>query len=267
MSSIIKSPFVSFAEQKKTIEVVSSNDAKIINKSVDLNDFEDEQDIVLDEISATDDHEFHETTYKNQPHTPQNLYENMFEQAQAEAEAILQSARENAIQIEKTAKTKGHKEGLKAGKEEAMQQIAGLKNELEESIAQFEKEKSHFYRSVEPKIAGIIMTLVTNMVGIQKFDKDTIFFVIKKGLEEMDVHGDLIIKVSSEDFDVVMQNKTYLEENMSAQIHIEVMKDTRLSKNDCIIETNLGIINCSLSERMNGLLRQLSLIEKSFGTH
>ncbi len=248
------------------IEVVSNKDVKIINNYAhkpvleEIEDLSPSNELVNGEV-------YQESSSGNHQALLDSAYEEIIDKAQNEANEIIEKAKEQARQLEKDAKVKGRKDGLREGKEEGLQQVAQLKQDLEDDIAAFQEESKAFYRNMEPKIAEIVKNLVSNMVGIQKFDKETLLFVIRKGLEEVDVQGDLIIKVSAEDFDEVIMNKSYLEENMSSQLHLEILKDNKMSKNDCLIETNLGNINCSLNDRMKGLLKQLSLIEKSFGSH
>ena len=142
-----------------------------------------------------------------------------------------------------------------------------LKQKLEEEVNEAIEERNQLSEKMQPLIAEIIQKLVRNLVGVQKNEPEVILFLIRMGLEEVDLYGDLIIKVSHEDFDEVIKHKDHLTENMSDKVSFEILKDPKLKKNDCIIDTSLGSVNCSLDERMEGLLRQLKLIEKSYGTN
>lgn len=262
MSSVIKSPFVSFSEQKKTIEVISSNDAKIINPNSYTEPLHNNEDI----SHEYEDYSSEEETEITQEQ-PEKIAEDIIAQANLQAEQIIAQAKENAMIIENDANEKGFNEGYTTGKEQALIEVEELKQKLKEEVNEAIEERNLMNKKMQRLIAEIIQKLVINLVGIQKIEPEVILFLIRMGLEEVDLYGDLIIKVSHEDFDEVIKHKDHLTENMSDKVSFEILKDPKLKKNDCIIDTSLGSVNCSLDERMEGLLRQLRLIEKSYSTN
>ena len=131
-----------------------------------------------------------------------------------------------------------------------------MRDELKE---QYEEEK----KRLEPQMLYIIESLVTKLIGIQSVSKGTIMYLIKSGMDELDLHGDLVIKVSTFDIDEVLENKTQLTEGLSEKIDVEVLVDQQLEKNECIIETNMGSIDCSLGTQMESLIQELRLIRDS----
>ncbi len=89
-------------------------------------------------------------------------------------------------------------------------------------------------------------------------------------MNELDLHGDLVIKVSALDIDEVLEHKEKLTEGLSEKIDVEILLDQQLEKNECVIETNMGSIDCSLGTQMESLLQELRLIRDSLegdGTH
>lgn len=267
MSSIIKSPFISFSDQKKTIEVISNNDAKIINPNSHNEPIHNE-DVVDEPFDIEDSSDFtDEEIEEDIGQTPEQIAEEIVAKAHSQAEAIINQAKENLEMIENDAYEKGYEEGYTKGQDQALKEVEEVKQKLNDEINLTIQERHQLIDKTQPLVAEIIQKLVRNMVGIQKFEPEVILFLIKMGLEEVDIHGDLVIKVSHEDFDEVIKHKEHLTENMSEKISFEVLKDPKLKKNDCIIDTSLGSVNCSLDERMEGLLRQLKLIELSFYTN
>ncbi len=252
LSSLIKSSFVSLSEQKKKIEIVRSDCDKIINGSGKSEEDSNE--------SRNMDHHARE---KNLVLTQQSI----LDEARAEAIEIIQKANDSALEVRNNSIDEGFQQGLQEGKAKGLNEVSGLKKQLEEEIKLMRSERQLIYEEIEPKVARIITELVENMVGVHSFNHDTILFLIKKGLNEMDLHGDIVLHISDEDYDVVCQNINTLSENLSEKLSFEVLKDNRIVKNQCIIETELGSIDCSLNERMEGLINQLKLIEKSFDGH
>jgi len=270
LSSIIKSSFISFSDQKKTIEVVSKNDKNIINPNFENKEKEESFEDNSDEEQESNDGEV-DFINEDRIQEDENLQEeepshqmDIVEQAYLEAEEILNSAKNEAQEIQQKAYEEGYEQGYNEGALKFQEIEEQLKAELELKLDDMDRNQREFLERTQPQIAMIIQKLVEKMIGICRFDKDIILFLIKCGLEEVELYGDLIIRVSAEDFDEVIENKDILSENFSEKIVFEVLKDSKLKKNDCVIETSMGSVNCGLEERMNGLIRNLKLIEESY---
>lgn len=246
LSRIVKSNFVSFTEQKKEIKIIANNDPKVLKSSIKA--VEHIEDLHTDEMP--------------------DLHEDL----DALKEKITEEAYDKGLEL---GQQKGYEEGYKKGYEEgkATGQDEGrrlleterdaLYQEIEhlraENNEQFEAQK----KALEPKMLYIIEALVTKLIGIQSVSQDTIMYLIKSGMNELDLHGDLVIKVSSFDVDEVLENKQRIVEGLSEKIDVEILVDQQLEKNECIIETNMGSIDCSLGTQMEALLQELRLIRES----
>ena len=246
LSRIVKSNFVSFTEQKKEIKIIANNDPKVLKSSIKA--VEHIEDLHTDEMP--------------------DLHEDL----DALKEKITEEAYDKGLEL---GQQKGYEEGYKKGYEEgkATGQDEGrrlleterdaLYQEIEhlraENNEQFEAQKN----ALEPKMLYIIEALVTKLIGIQSVSQDTIMYLIKSGMNELDLHGDLVIKVSSFDVDEVLEHKQRIVEGLSEKIDVEILVDQQLEKNECIIETNMGSIDCSLGTQMEALLQELRLIRES----
>jgi flagellar biosynthesis/type III secretory pathway protein FliH len=120
---------------------------------------------------------------------------------------------------------------------------------------------------LEPKMLKVIENLVIKLVGVQEISKGTIMHLIKCGIDELELHGDLIIKVSPLDLDYVISRRNEFSENLSEKIRIEILKDIQLNQNECVIETEMGTIDCSLGTQLQGLTKELRLIRDSLITN
>lgn len=136
----------------------------------------------------------------------------------------------------------------------------GVMQELKDQLIQ---EYSDYKKELEPKMLSIIEDLVIKIIGVQKTSKGTIMHLIKCGLDELELHGDLVIRVSSKDLDYVIERKHELTEELSEKVIVEILKDQQLEENECVIETEMGTIDCSLGTQLEGLLKELRLIKDS----
>lgn len=262
MSSIIKSSFVSYSDQKKKIEVIESHDEKILRNPLEQKLFNHSN--IEDKLLDDDEFNEEDEAFKEvETLTPLQILDN----AHNEALKIIELAKEEAEgikgKIRDSANIEGYEEGFNKGREVLMMEVEQLKQQLKLEIEVVKVHKESLIKEIEPKMVEIIMHLVISLVGKQSLYQDTILFVIKKGLEEVELKGDIIIKISPEDYEYVIENRKEIESIFSNKIDVEIFKDVQLEQNDCIIETSLGNIDCGLSGRLNGLINELKLIGES----
>jgi type III secretion protein L len=70
----------------------------------------------------------------------------------------------------------------------------------------------------------------------------------------------IILKVSAEDADTVQGRLDELVRAYPGIGLVDVVADSRLTKGQCVLETEIGVIDASLD-------KQLEIIEKSFRQH
>lgn len=161
----------------------------------------------------------------------------------------------------------GYTTGKNQADEELSMEKAALQEQLESQKNEIQKELDFRYEeqisALEPKVLSIIRSLVEKLVGASAINKNTVMHLIRSGLQEVEIHGDIIIKVSSQDLEVVIDNKDTITETLSDKFDVEILKDPKLERNECVIETNMGTIDCSLGVQIQGLLKELELIHNS----
>ena len=47
---------------------------------------------------------------------------------------------------------------------------------------------------------------------------------------------------------------------MSKEINLDIVADTTMKKNECIIETHAGVFDCSLDIELNNLIKDIKLL-------
>lgn len=274
MSDIIKSNFVLFSDQKKMIKNIDPNHPKVLQSSVqavDQNATMHGYDSVhngddnegLDEDSALTD--LTQTSASDRDILSNDRFNERFEDGYQVGytqgyDAGFQDAAEKGYED-------GYNQGIEAAQKELNDKIAEIEAELNSEFEQKEtalrQDLEEAKRMLEPQMLTVIEGLVGKIIGIESLNKSTILFLIQSGLRELELHGDLIIKVSPEDVDHVIEHKSELIENLSEKIQVEILKDLQLSKNECVIETDMGTIDCSLGVQLEGLMKELRLIRES----
>ncbi|MDA3846749.1 MAG: FliH/SctL family protein [Vallitaleaceae bacterium] len=266
-SKIIKSDFVSIMDQKKPIETIDNRHKRIVNKVVDEEEEEEEEQVE----SENENDQFEQASPENAaltqdisaPEVEQLSEEDIIEEAKHKAYLIIEKAKETAEIEAEMILEKAQEEGYLRGKQEA---DGELQKDQEQFLAEREAEVEAYkslVNAIEPKMVGLVISLVEKMIGYCTVEEEVISFIIKKGFEELELTGHIVVKVSEADFDSVIQNQSKIFKNMSARTTTEVLLDYNLSRNDCIIETNMGNINCSLDTQFKALKAELTLIQQS----
>jgi flagellar assembly protein FliH len=187
--------------------------------------------------------------------------EQIIKDAKLEAERILERARatakEESTRILEEAMKKGYEEGYK----KAMSEGDILTKELKDKADQMDAEFTHAVQNLEPEFAEIVALLVQNITGIYTEDKqDIILYLLHKAMIHADNSREFHIKVSSEDYELVLSDRESLLNIISKGCVLEIGVDKSLEKNQCLIETDNGIIDCSLDVELNALKQDLKLL-------
>lgn len=248
MSSIIKSPFINYACNNKKIIEVTKDSQNVINQSSSIiKPNTDDIDAIIEKERSK----------------AKIVANDIINKAMLESESILQNAKNKALEMKQEAYNealeKGYMEGLNKGEEEILLKKQEMQYMLEDAL----KQKEDMLRSIEPKIGLIITSLVEKITNYVVDKEPIILYLIQKGFSEVEVLEDVIVRVSTDDYDYVLENKSIFTSSVSEQVSIEILKDARLGNNDCIIETKSGNIDCSLHTQLSGLNADLQLITDS----
>ncbi len=185
----------------------------------------------------------------------------ILEDAKKEAASILDTAKKEAERIKKEAYSEGQKKGYNDGVLQSQKELNKLKAEYDDKARQLKDEYDKMAASLEPQMADIIAGLVETLTGIVIEDKeDVILYLVDKTLKNMDKCDEYTIKVSKEDYEFISMRKELLLGAIGREVSLYIIEDISLKKNQCLIETDLKVINCSLDVQLNNLIMDLKLI-------
>jgi len=185
----------------------------------------------------------------------------ILEKAKKEAEQIRNQAKQEALDTQKEIYEEARKKGYEDGTASGMQELQKKTEALDNKLAQLQKDYEDMVKELEPQIAEIIAELVENVTGIFVEDrKDVIVYLVEKALKNQEKCNDFTIRVAKEDYDLVSRNKDLLLASIGREIQLRITEDAALIKNECFIETDLSVINCSLDEQMANLIKDIRLL-------
>lgn len=183
----------------------------------------------------------------------------IIEKAKKEAAAIIEAAKKEAQRIEDDARERGKKLGYEEGLNTGRAEIQHMKDNLLKQQEIQQKEYKQLLGGIEGHVAELLMSLITKLTGILAEDKtEIILYLVRKALENDDSGEDFTIRVSSEDFNTLSDNKEYIEGIINRKIQIVV--DAQLGKNQCFIESENRLIDCSLDVQLDNLITDLKLL-------
>ncbi|NLY49084.1 MAG: hypothetical protein GX059_08720 [Clostridiales bacterium] len=189
------------------------------------------------------------------------------EKAKKEAAAIIESAKQEARRLEQEARESGKKAGYEEGMKSAQAEIRQIKENLAKQQEMQQAEYKRLLESIEGETAELVISLLTKLTGIMAEDKkDVILYLVEKALGSENGNGfangngggSCMIRVSNEDYDILAEKKDYIEGIVKREI--QIVADGQLGKNQCLIETENRLIDCSLDVQLNNLVTDLKLL-------
>lgn len=174
--------------------------------------------------------------------------------AQADAEAIKQQAYEE-----------GYNQGLSDGNMEAMKRADEyLVNIQQEQDKIIEAEREKMIASLDQSANNLIdfsCKIIEKITGvlIEEY-KPVMLHMINNALADADTSKYYIIKVSDDNYTYVSDNSDRLVGAANPGIKIEVFGDSALRHDQCVIETENGLIDLSLDVQMKNLVLAMKML-------
>ena len=184
------------------------------------------------------------------------------QQAQEQADKIIQDAQEQANQIISQAQEEGHRQGYEAGYQEGVQAAEALKADIEQQRGDLEAQYQQIVDGLEPEMVDVLTQIYEHVFGVElREDKGIILHLLKSTLSRIEPGKDLIVHVSSDDYDDVIEERESLEACItSPNTTMEIIEDPLLKENECMIESDSGVFDCSLGVELSELSRKLKLL-------
>lgn len=187
----------------------------------------------------------------------QNLIKSSEYAAFANAENIIELAESKAKRIEDEAKQayeeeklRGHREGMIEGKEKMTEHMIRY---VQKTVEQLE----HY----EDTVVDMVMSAMRQVLG-DLDDKDVITRVVNKALNLVKSQPKVILRVCPAQVEMVEgQLKDILKQYPSIQF-IDIQRDDRLESGDCILETDMGVIDARLDLQLDSIKKTLHKLIK-----
>lgn len=187
--------------------------------------------------------------------------EEILSAARAEAGRIVEAAHAEAEGIKSKAFTDGHDEGYQNGYAEGVQ----IANEAEERCANRERELESYYAQkideLEPVFVDKITSIYEHVFMLELKDKkELVHYLITDAMRNIEGGKTFLVHVSKDDYEYVNENKEDLTRGLPGSATLEVIEDVTLSQAQCFIEADSGIFDCGLGTELALLKKELTLL-------
>ena len=184
------------------------------------------------------------------------------QQAQEQAEMIISDAQQQAENIRTQAMEQGRQEGYDVGYQEGLAAVEQIKQETLQKQEELDKEYQQIVDELEPEMVDVLTQIYEHVFGVDmREDKGIILHLLKNTLSRIEPGNDLIVHISSDDYDDVMEEKDSIDACISSpSTTMEIIEDPLLKENECMIESDSGVFDCSLGVELSELTRKLKLL-------
>jgi flagellar assembly protein FliH len=185
----------------------------------------------------------------------------VLEDANKEANKILEKAKQEAEEIKKEVYEQAQKKGYEEGLMQANRQTQKLASDYEAKTKKLHADYEASLAELEPKMVEIMAALLERMTGILVEEKEgVILHLVSRALKNMDKSNEYSIRTAKENYEYLIERKSVLMNAIGREVTLYIHEDAGLQRNQCLIETDLHVIDCSLDVQLSNLITDLRLL-------
>ncbi len=191
----------------------------------------------------------------------------LLEDAREKAAQIITHAEEKSREIYERAKEQGYEKGYEKGYEEGersgfaeghdkgrQQGLATVDEMMEEAVEIRRKAletKERMVREAEEEVARIVIEIARKVLGeLVKTDREAVLGLVRKALEKCTYTNSATLKVSPDDYDVVVASKKRLLAEAEGITQLDIEAEETMPQGSCLLETKAGFIDAGVEAQM-----------------
>ena len=165
-----------------------------------------------------------------------------------EASSLLDAAREKAAAMEAQAeeayerkKEEGYRDGMEEGKLEHAEKM------METILSSVE-----FIEGIEDTLVSVVNQAIRKIIG-EMDGKERIVRIVRNALNNVRGQQKVTVRVAPADEEAVSQALAAMTAGSSGSEFLTIVADARLSRDSCILESELGVVDASLETQLKAL--------------
>ena len=188
--------------------------------------------------------------------TTENKCKNMVSAAQSQSNQIIDKANQQASSIQKEAEKKKEEE-TKKGYDDGYNQG---KKDISDVMMEFVTKSANSFSKLESDVTEVIKIALRKIIG--KIDKtELILLVVKNALQRIKTQKQATLKVCPEEAPMLRDRINELTKDTPVIEFLDIFADAHLKPGDCILETELGIIDASVNVQLESVENALTKIK------
>lgn len=185
----------------------------------------------------------------------------IIDKANEDARVIIAGAQAEADGIRNRAREQGLAEGAAKASEEAQAELSRKSQELEllkeELISEYRQKEAE----MEPALVDTILKIFADITRSIAMDKrDMILTLVNNVMVGGEASRNFVIRVCNEDAIFLKENKEKIIGAVRKDIHIEIVTDLSMKRNECLIDTDTGVYDCSLDIQLENLINDIKIL-------
>ena len=184
--------------------------------------------------------------------------EQILAEAKEKADSLLNGAYEKTSQILEEAENQGYQEGQQRLQEELEETRVKLKQEYEDKRESLEKDYQIKFEHMEKDLVDIILEVFNKVFHIQ-FDnkKHILMYLINNAVLNIEGEKKFRVRVSRGNLLFLENHKEEMLDRVGHDVELEIVADSTMDGNDCVIETDSGVFDCSLGVQLENLIKDI----------
>ena len=165
-----------------------------------------------------------------------------------EASELLEAARRKAAEMEQAAldayeekRQEGYRDGLEEGKLEHAEKM------METILSSVE-----FIEGIESTLVRVVNQSIRKIIGDMD-DKERIVAIVRNALNVVRGQQKVTVRVAPADEAAILEAMAAMTAGSSGNSFLTVVADPRLERDSCILESELGVVDASLSTQLKAL--------------
>ncbi|MCX7922373.1 MAG: FliH/SctL family protein [Clostridia bacterium] len=182
----------------------------------------------------------------------------IIKEAHYEASRIVENIEREAAESKEKIEDEARQQGYEDGYNQAKMQYEALMNEAEAIKEQARIEYKEVLQSIEEDAVNTILDIAKKVICEElSVNKESILYMVKQVFEKCANRENIVLKVSAEDHEYLIENKNQLLSMVEGIGDLEIKIDASLKVGACIVETSYGSIDA-------GMQTKLKKIEEAF---
>lgn len=185
----------------------------------------------------------------------------IIEDANLQAQKMIEDAQGQIQESMSQAKEQGYQEGITKATRELELRQEQLENEIQDRRSELEAEYEQRRKQMEPELVEALLEVFQSFTLVLAQDnKDILMHLINGVLANSYKSDEILVKVSCEDYPFVSANQGKIFCASTKELSLNIIEDSTMEANQCIIETDSGIFDCSLDTELSNLTKKIKLL-------